>query len=43
MAYLYISKDSDSGSGGGGGGSGGKPRNTDDSLDEARRIMEKYK
>lgn len=43
LAYVYISKDSDSDSGSGGGGSGGKPRNTDDSLEEARRIMEKYK
>ncbi|XP_024365919.1 uncharacterized protein [Physcomitrium patens] len=40
LAYMYLNKDSDSGSGGGG---GGKPRNTDDSLEEARRIMEKYK
>ncbi|KAG0616941.1 hypothetical protein M758_5G153700 [Ceratodon purpureus] len=43
LAYIYVSKDKDSGSGGGGGGGSGSSRNTDDSLDEARRIMDKYK
>lgn len=39
LAYIYLNKDSDSGSGGGGGSS----RSTGDSLEEARRIMDKYK
>jgi len=41
LAYIYLNKDSDSGTGGGGGG--GSSRSTDDSLEEARRIMDKYK
>lgn len=40
LAYIYLNKDNDSGSGGGGGGSS---RSTEDSLEEARRIMDKYK
>jgi hypothetical protein len=40
MAYLFLNKDNDStGSGGGGGDSG----TGDDPVEEARRIMEKYK
>lgn len=41
LAYIYVNKDKDSGSGGGGGS--GSSRSTDDSLEEARRIMDKYK
>lgn len=47
LAYSFLNKDSDPGSGGGaeekGSGSSGRGRNSDDSLEEARRIMEKYK
>lgn len=41
LAYIYLNKDSDSGSGGGGGS--GSSRSPEDSLEEARRIMDKYK
>ena len=43
LAYIYVSKDKDSGTGGGGGGGGGTSRSSEDSLEEARRIMDKYK
>jgi hypothetical protein len=41
LAYIYVNKDKDSGSGGGGGS--GSSRSSEDSLEEARRIMDKYK
>ena len=37
-AYLYLSRGDGGGGGGGGGGSGGN-----DALEDARKIMEKYK
>ncbi|CAK9231705.1 unnamed protein product [Sphagnum troendelagicum] len=40
MAYLFLNKDNDSTGGGGGGGDSGT---SDDPVEEARRIMEKYK
>jgi hypothetical protein len=38
--FLFIAFNSDEGSGGGG---GGKTMPDEDPVDEARRIMEKYK
>jgi hypothetical protein len=40
MAYLFLNKDNDSSGGGGGGGDSGT---SDDPVEEARQIMEKYK
>ncbi len=40
VAYLFLNKDNDSTGGGGGGGDSGT---SDDPVEEARRIMEKYK
>jgi hypothetical protein len=42
--YSFLSKgESGSSSDKNGGGSSGKPKNSDDALEEARRIMDKYK
>ncbi|KAF3793476.1 hypothetical protein EJ110_NYTH03617, partial [Nymphaea thermarum] len=45
FVFLAVNKgDGSSGGGtGGGGGGGGGEQSTDDALEEARRIMEKYK
>lgn len=43
--FSFIASNKDNGPrGGGGGGDGGRdPSSVEDSLEEARRIMEKYK
>ncbi|CAM6113197.1 unnamed protein product [Calypogeia fissa] len=41
-AYFFLTK-GESSSGKGGDGSNGKPKSTDEALEEARKIMDKYK
>ncbi|KAF3335463.1 hypothetical protein FCM35_KLT19970 [Carex littledalei] len=41
--FLFVAFNSDEGSGGSGGSGGSKTRSNEDPVEEARRIMEKYK